>query len=82
MSNWFTRLFAPKGLVGQDVHAWYYGPYGRSHVIGEVVEETERELVLDVGELRAFRRVWKHDARLMSEDLPLDTNDLTEEKGT
>jgi hypothetical protein len=86
MSNWFARLFAPN-LVGRRVHAWSYGPYGRSHVTGEVVEETDTELVLDVSvpdrqQFNAFVRVWKHDARSLGEPLPIDTTALTHEVST
>lgn len=77
MFSWFTRLFAPKGLLGQRMHAWHYGPYGRAHVEGEVVEETDWEVTLDPSaperqEYRAFVRVWKHDARPLGEALPID----------
>lgn len=75
MINWLTNLFARNGLIGQRVHAWHYTPYGRARIVGEVVDETESALVLDISteqDYRAFRRVWKHDARLMGEDLPID----------
>ncbi len=77
--SWFTRLFArkPKGLLGQRVHAWTYGPYGRGYVEGEVVAETERSLTIDPSvpsrqEFRAFVLVWRHDARPMGERLPVE----------
>ncbi len=83
MINWFLHLFARKGLVGKRVHAWSYGSFGRAHVEGEVVEETEHQLVIDRSaperqEYRAFVTVWKHDARLRGSDLPLDTTYMGE----
>ena len=87
MSNWSLHLFARcagrTGLLGQRVHAWHYGPYGRTRIIGEVVDETESALVLDISneqDYKAFRRVWKHDASLPHEALPIDVSDLI--KGT
>lgn len=82
MINWFTRLFARKGLVGKRVHAWHYGPYGRAHIEGEVVEEAEHQLTIDRSaperqEYRAFVRVWKHDARRVGEPLPIDMGGWT-----
>mgnify|MGYP001561027133 CR=1 FL=1 len=75
--NWFTRLFtSSRGLIGQRLHAWHYGPYGCSRIIGEVVDEDEHSLYLDISkpeqqEFRAWRRVWRHDARPLNEALPV-----------
>lgn len=77
MSNWFTRLFnRDKGLVGQRLHAWHFTPYGRARVAGEVVADGEDELTIDPSaperqDFRAFVKVWRHDARRLSESLPV-----------
>ncbi len=85
MSNWFTRLFARKGLIGQRVHAWHYSQYGRARIVGEVVDETETSLVLDISneqDYKGFRHVWKHDARPLNENLPDDITAFTKTIGT
>lgn len=90
--NWFTRLlsrlFPSKDtLIGTRMHAWHYTPYGRARIEGEVVDETEQSLYLDISnptaqEWYGWKRVWRHDARPLDEELPVDLTDLNGEMGT
>lgn len=87
MMRWITGLFSGKGLLGQRVHAWHWTEWGRAHVVGEVVEETEQSLVLDCSypdsqQFSAFKTVWQHDARPVGEALPVDTTAQTHLIGT
>ncbi len=65
-------------VIGSSMHAWHWSQYGCAEIEGEVVDEDKHSYYLDVSnpvtqEYRAWRRVWKHDARPVGVALPIDT---------
>ncbi len=69
----------PSSVIGTRMHAWYWTQYGASEIEGEVVDDDKDSYYLDISnpvtqEYRAWRRVWKHDARPVGVVLPWDTS--------
>ncbi len=78
MTAFLSRLFSrTPSVIGTRMHAWHWTQWGRGEIEGEVVDEDKESYYLDVSnpvtqEYRAWRRVWKHDARPVGVALPVD----------
>ena len=72
LPSFIRRIINPTSWVGRRVHARFCGHRIEGEVVEEIIRAGGIQLVLDAGECRAFVSVWKHDARPLREELPVE----------